>query len=88
MLRCKGRIGHANLSSDTVNPVLLPTHHHLTNLVVKEVHSKIMHGGVASTLTAIRDNYWIPRGREVVKGFIHIALYVRSMLANPLVMAL
>ena len=58
------------ISSDTVNPVLLPTHHHLTNLVIKEVHSKMMHGGVASTLTAIRDNYWIPRGREVVKGFI------------------
>ena len=44
VLRCKGKIGHASLSSDTVNPVLLSTHHHLTNLVIKEVHSKMMHG--------------------------------------------
>ena len=70
MLRRKGRIGHANLSSDTVNPVLLPTHHRLANLVIKEVHSKMMHGEVALTLTAIRDNYWILRGGEVMKGFI------------------
>ena len=66
---------HANLSFDTVNPVLLPTDHHLTNLVIKEVHSKMMHGGVASTLTAIRDNYWIRRGREAVKGFIGMVWY-------------
>ena len=70
VLRCKGRIGHANRSSDTVNPALLPTHHHLTNLVIKEVRSKMMHGGVASMLTAMWENYWIPREREVVKGFI------------------
>ena len=40
VLRCKGRIGHTNLSSDTVNLVLVLAHHHLTNLVIKEVHSK------------------------------------------------
>ena len=48
---------------------LLPTHHHLTNLVIK-VQAKTMHGGIASTLTAIRDNYWIPRGREIVKSLV------------------
>ncbi len=52
ILRCKGRIGNANLPSETANPVLLPTHHHLTNLVIKEVHARMMHGGVVSTLTA------------------------------------
>ena len=49
VLRYKRRIEHANLSTDTVNPVLLPIHHRLTNLMTKEVHSIMMHGGVAST---------------------------------------
>ena len=56
LLRCKGRIGHANLPSETTDPVLLPTHHHLTDLVINEVHSVTMHTGVASTLSAIRVN--------------------------------
>ena len=84
ILRCKGRIGNANLPSETANPVLLPTHHHLTNLLIKEVHARMMHGGVVSTLTAIRYNYWIPRGREVVKRrcLFDVVWFVRSTLAS------
>ena len=68
--RCKGRIGNVKLPSETVEPVLLPTRHHLTTLVINEVHAKVMDGGVGLTLTSIRDNYCIPRVREVVKSFI------------------
>ncbi len=70
LLRCKGRIENSGLTSEAVNPTLLPKDHHFTQLVIKEVHSRMMHSGLKSTLTAIRDCYWIPRGREVVKKFI------------------
>jgi hypothetical protein len=83
ILRCKGRIGNANIPSETANPVLLPTHHHLTTLVIKEVHAKTMHGGVASTLTAIRDNYWIPRGREIVKSVVRRCIVCTRYNAKP-----
>ena len=83
ILRCKGRIGNANLPSKTANPVLLPTHHHLTNLVIKEVHARMMHGGVVSTLTAIRDIYWIPRGREVVKRFVRRCMVCTRYAGKP-----
>jgi hypothetical protein len=56
ILRCRGRIGNSSLPSETVNPVFLPNNHHFTELIIKEVHSRMMHSGVKSTLTAVRDN--------------------------------
>ena len=70
LLHCKGRIENSGLTSEAVNPTLLPKDHHFTQLVIKEVHLRMMHSRLKSTLTARRDCYWIPRGREVVKKFI------------------
>ena len=81
--RCKGRIGNVKLPSGTVEPVLLPTRHHLTTLVINEVHAKVMHGGVGLTLTSIRDNYCIPRVREVVKSFIRRCVVCMKYAGKP-----
>ena len=81
--RCKGRIGNVKLPSETVEPVLLPTRHHLTTLVINEVHAKVMDGGVGLTLTSIRDNYCIPRVREVVKSFIRRCVVCTKYAGKP-----
>ena len=49
------------------NPALLP---YFTSLVIKEVHCRVMHSGVRMTLTALREAFWVPRGREIVKRLI------------------
>ncbi len=49
---------------------LSPTRHHFYQLIVSERHSKVMHAGVNTTLTALRENYWILEGKQFVKKFI------------------
>lgn len=71
LLRCRGRLHHSNLSNQTKFPILLPRKSWLTSLVVHEHHTQTFHGGVADTLAAIRDAYWIPKGRQVVKGLLN-----------------
>eukprot|EP00795_Rhopilema_esculentum_P000720 gene720-10434_t len=57
----------SGLSFEVQNPALLPRGHHYTNLVVKEAHELVLHGLVSMTLAEVRQRYWIPKGRQVVK---------------------
>ena len=66
----RGRLEKSTLPLEAQNPALLPTKHHLTFLVIKEAHYRVMHSVGKMTLTRIRDTYWMPRGREAVKKFI------------------
>ena len=83
VLRSRGRLENSSLPLVTQNPALLPTKHHFTLLVIKETHYRALHSGVKTTLTAIRNNYWIPRGREVVKKFIKRCVFCKRHGGKP-----
>ena len=61
---CKGRLNQSDLMK---NPLLLPTKHRFTELLVKERHNAVHHNGTPETLAAVREKYWIVQGRVVVK---------------------
>ena len=65
--RCKGRLGNANLPYCTKYPALLPKHHHLTVLIIRDAHVRVMHNGVKETLTQVRSKYWVIQGRQIVR---------------------
>ena len=35
-----------------------------------ETHNRVKHGGINITLTTLREQYWILKGRQVVKGIL------------------
>jgi hypothetical protein len=45
-LRCRGRIENSGLTTEAMNPTLFHSNHHVTELVIKEVHSRMMHSGL------------------------------------------
>ena len=63
LYRCCGRLSNADLIPSTKHPVLLPKKYHLTVLIVRDAHERVMHNGVKETLTELRTKYWIIRGR-------------------------
>ena len=67
ILRCEGRLGNARVPFETKKPILLSARCLFTELVIMDSHKRIMHGWVNSTLAEIRERYWIPKGRQVVK---------------------
>ena len=81
IIRCKGRVSIALLSEESKNPVFLPSKHPLTNLIIQDVHSKIKHSGFKDTLTTIRERFWVPRGREVVKQILRKSATCRRVRA-------
>ena len=67
ILRSRGRIENAHIKETTKHPFLLTTKHRLTTLIVMDAHENQLHGGVNSTVTQLRQTYWIPRIRQCVK---------------------
>ncbi|XP_018399005.1 PREDICTED: uncharacterized protein LOC108776790, partial [Cyphomyrmex costatus] len=71
VLRVGGRIKYALLAYDEKHPMILPGESHFAKLVIEACHRGTLHGGGQATLGLIRQHYWIPRGRALVKNLIH-----------------
>jgi hypothetical protein len=68
ILKCRGRIHNAPLDELAKFPYLPQAKHPFTKLVVNDAHSRLLHGGVRSNITFLRQKYWIPLIRQIVKN--------------------
>ena len=62
--RCSGRMSKSCLLSSARNPTLLDKHHYLTRLLVTDAQLRVFHDGVKETLTELRSQYWLVKGRQ------------------------
>ena len=83
ILRCKGRLGNAPLDIAACYPILLPRRHHMTRLTVEACHRKMNHEGVQETLVELRSEYWVPKGRELVKKTLHQCVICKKLEGLP-----
>ena len=65
VLVCNTRLSNVSLS--TKLPKFLPKKHHVTNLIIQDIHERNFHSGVTHTLASLRSQYWVPHGRSSVK---------------------
>ena len=86
LLRAHGRLTQMNETHDTIFPKLLPRKEYFTFLVIKDCHERLMHSGVAHTLSQIRHQYWIPSGRREVQKVIRECRRCRKALGGPYLM--
>ena len=60
ILECRGRI-------EGEYPVFLTQNHLFTGKLVEHFHLSTLHGGVGLTMAKVRDQYWVPKLRQLVK---------------------
>ena len=82
-MRCGGRIDNSTVSEDATHPYLLPTKHCFTTLIVKDAHDRQLHGGVNSTITQLRQIYWIPRIQQCVKNILRTCVIYQKVTGRP-----
>ncbi|UYV74036.1 hypothetical protein LAZ67_11001902 [Cordylochernes scorpioides] len=71
ILRVGGRLRKSNLQFNEKHPIILPHNHFVTKLIVQQFNVEHLHSGLQLTLCAIRQKYWIPSGRILVKKLIN-----------------
>ena len=67
LLRCGGRLQHANIPFGAKHPILLPEHHHLISLIIRDCHLRVLHGGVKQKLSELRSRFWLVRGHQQIR---------------------
>jgi len=50
LIRVGGRLRHADLPEETKHPIVLPSKHHITSLILREEHLRLHHCGVEQLL--------------------------------------
>lgn len=73
-LRVGGRLQASSLPYDQKHPLILPVQNKLTQLIIMNEHLRLHHAGAQLTLTSLRLQYWIPKGRSTVRHVIHKCL--------------
>jgi len=64
ILRVRGRLRHWSLSHERRHPIILPSPHHFTELVIRHSHYLTLHGSAQLTLAHTRQRFWILKGRQ------------------------
>ena len=75
LLKCKGRI-------PGYNPVYLEDTQ-FTRKLIQHVHTQIQHLGVANTMATLREEWWIPRLRTLVKKEVRDCNVCKVFAAKP-----
>lgn len=71
LLGVGGRLRHANVSHDQKFPLLLPSHSHVTDLIIRYEHERLLHAGTQTKLSNLRAYVWPLNGRNRVRHLIH-----------------
>uniref|UniRef100_A0A1I7WTY4 CCHC-type domain-containing protein n=1 Tax=Heterorhabditis bacteriophora TaxID=37862 RepID=A0A1I7WTY4_HETBA len=82
--RCGGRLQNSSLPEDGRHPVYIPRNSEGTDLLILKYHMEYQHSRPTFTLAQIRQKYWIPRARSVVKRTLHNkCMECRRRMAKP-----
>ena len=71
------------LSLAAQNPVLLDKGHHLTVLLVRDAHCRVLHNGVKETLAELRSEYWLVKGRQFIRKLIYACTICKRQEGKP-----
>ena len=78
-LRSKGRIENSDFSLETTDPLVLPKHHHVVQLMIWDAHERTYHGGVNQTMNEIRQKYWVPTLRQLTRKLVHKCVICKKL---------
>ena len=83
ILRVGGRLQNSSLSDSAKHPIILPSNHHVTKLIILGIHEKEGHVGPLHTLSVVRQHYWVVKGHVTVRKVIRECRFCRHMNAQP-----
>ena len=82
ILLCGGRIQNSSHDSNSKYPVMLPTKCKFTNLLLRKIHNEF-HFGVNYTLSQLRQRFWVPKAKQVIKNLLHNCIKCKKLHSRP-----
>ncbi|XP_057381572.1 uncharacterized protein LOC130704107 [Daphnia carinata] len=83
LIRVTGRVELALRDRDIEPAILLPTHHPVVKLLIADRHVSLKHAGVKTTLSDLRERFWIIKGRQQTKSVWHACVKCQRLTSPP-----
>ncbi|XP_068738151.1 uncharacterized protein, partial [Montipora capricornis] len=78
-----GRLNNASMPFSAKHPMILPSKHPVTDLIIKDYHEKEGHVGACNVLESLRQSFWILRGNAAVRRVLGKCLKCRFWNSSP-----
>jgi len=65
------------------HPIILPSDHHVTQLIIEDHQRKVGHCGMARTWTSLRQSFWIVRGAVTVRKVLGKGIPCQRQNSSP-----
>jgi len=85
LIRVGERFQRARISFTQKHPILLPSRHHVTDCIIREIHQKHYHTGIQTTLYTLRQRFWLLDGRNQVRKIIRACIRCSRFNADSVV---
>ncbi|XP_064479081.1 uncharacterized protein LOC135392294 [Ornithodoros turicata] len=82
VMRLSGRLQYSDNPEEVKHPILMAKEHPLSALLVDSVHRRALHSGVQTTLTILRERWWITQARQLVKSTLYRCKVCRRLRAT------
>ena len=80
LLRVGGRLDRADLDYEERHPLILPSSHHVTTLLINHYHNRVQHQGRHFTLGLIRSSgLWILGGKRAINSAINNCIRCKKL---------
>ncbi|XP_067309102.1 uncharacterized protein [Pseudorasbora parva] len=80
LIRVGGRLSNANITKGEKHPLIIPANHHISTLLVKHYHQKVVHQGRHFTEGALRTaGLWIIRAKKLVSNIINECIICKKL---------
>lgn len=72
ILRVGGRLQTSTkLSYDKKHPMIMPKSNHITDMIIKSEHLRLLHAGAKLVLSSLSQKFWLLNGIREVKKIVH-----------------
>ena len=83
VLQVGGRLNRAELSPETMNPVIMPYKNHATTLIIRHLHEQLGRTGRNHVIAALRERYWIVKVNAAVRRVLSKCVFCRRHHGKP-----
>ncbi|GFX37817.1 integrase catalytic domain-containing protein [Trichonephila clavipes] len=82
LLRVGGRLRNSRIPRNKKHPMIIPTNHNFTYIIINHFHILYFHTGAEATLANIKNSFWIPSARNVVRKILRTCITCRKVSAK------
>lgn len=84
VIRVGGRLKRSELTFNQKHPILLPSRHYITDLIIGRAHLDNYHAGNSSTLFAVRQRFYLLDGKNQVRKVIRSCVECLRFKPKPM----